>query len=136
MANIEQAMSNVEVTFCRLPSAISLEKSSSIWVYFAAKSVILMLTCVKQYSWENYMSTAEISKIPLDKDLMQALQKNAEAQKLGIAEFVRRAVHFYLRLNEEQEIRRQYQKGYGEADLTELALEVKDWEEEQAWPEP
>lgn len=82
------------------------------------------------------MSTAEISKIPLDKDLMQALQKNAEAQKLGIAEFVRRAVHFYLRLNEEQEIRRQYQKGYGEADLTELALEVKDWEEEQAWPEP
>ncbi len=34
------------------------------------------------------------------------------------------------------EIRQQYQKGYGEADLTELALEMKDWEEEQVWPEP
>ncbi len=29
-----------------------------------------------------------------------------------------------------------YQKGYGEADLTELAREMKDWEEEQVWPEP
>jgi hypothetical protein len=36
----------------------------------------------------------------------------------------------------QMEIRRQYQKGYGEADLTELALEMKDWEEEQVWPEP
>jgi hypothetical protein len=34
------------------------------------------------------------------------------------------------------EIRRKYQQGYGEADLTELALEMKDWEEEQVWPEP
>lgn len=34
------------------------------------------------------------------------------------------------------EIRRQDQKGFGEADLTALALEMKDWEEEQVWPEP
>jgi uncharacterized protein YecE (DUF72 family) len=53
-----------------------------------------------------------------------------------ISEFVRCVLHFYLRLHEEIEIRRQYQKGYGEADLTELALEMKDWEEEQVWPEP
>jgi hypothetical protein len=53
-----------------------------------------------------------------------------------ISEFVRRALHFCLRLHEEMEIRRQYQKGYGKADLTALALEMKDWEEEQVWPEP
>jgi hypothetical protein len=41
-----------------------------------------------------------------------------------------------LRLFEEMEIRRQYQKGYGAADWTELALEMKVWEEEQVWPEP
>jgi hypothetical protein len=51
-----------------------------------------------------------------------------------ISEFVRCVLHFYLRLYEETEIRRQYQKGYGEADLTELALEMKDWEDEQVWP--
>jgi hypothetical protein len=28
----------------------------------------------------------------------------------------------------QMEIRRQYQKGFGEADLTALALEMKDWE--------
>ena len=67
---------------------------------------------------------------------MSSLPTNAEAQKLGISEFVRRAVSFYLRLYEEMETRRQYQKGYGEADLTELALAMKDWEEEQVWPEP
>ncbi|GEM_PF-5787466 len=55
---------------------------------------------------------------------------------LGVPEFVRHAVRFYLRLFEEMEIRRQYQKGYGEANLTALALEMKDWEEEQVWPEP
>ena len=82
------------------------------------------------------MATADTLQIKLDHDLAKALQTNAEAQKLGLSEFVRRAVHFYLRLYEEMEIRRQYQKGYGEADLTELALEMKDWEEEQVWPEP
>ena len=81
------------------------------------------------------MTTAETLHVKLDHDLARALQTNAEAQKLGVPEFVRRAVHFYLRLYEEIEIRRQYQKGYGEADLTELALEMKDWEDEQVWPE-
>ncbi len=82
------------------------------------------------------MATAEISKIQLDKELVKALKANPEAQKLGAAEFVRRAVHFYLRLHSEMEIRRKYQKGYGDADLTTLALEMKDWEDEQVWPEP
>jgi hypothetical protein len=81
------------------------------------------------------MSTAEALQIPLDHDLAKSLQANSQAQNLGLAEFVRRAVLFYVRLNEEMEIRRQYQKGYGDADLTALALEMKDWEEEQAWPE-
>jgi metal-responsive CopG/Arc/MetJ family transcriptional regulator len=82
------------------------------------------------------MPTAETLQIKLDHDLAKTLQANAEAQKLGISEFVRHAVRFYLRLCEEMEIRRKYQQGYGEADLTELALEMKDWEEEQVWPEP
>jgi hypothetical protein len=84
---------------------------------------------------EYRMPTAETLQIKLDNELAKTLQSNAEAQELGITEFVRRAVRFYLRLGEEMEIRRQYQKGYGEADLTELALEMKDWEEEQVWPE-
>jgi repressor of nif and glnA expression len=82
------------------------------------------------------MSSAETLQIKLDNELARALQANAEVQKLGLSGFIERAVRFYLRLYEEMEIRRQYQKGYGEADLTELALEMKDWEEEQAWPEP
>lgn len=81
------------------------------------------------------MPSAETLQIKLDNDLAKTLQTSAEAQKLGVSEFVRRAVRFYLRLYEEMEIRRRYQKGYGEADLTELALEMKDWEEEQVWPE-
>ncbi len=81
------------------------------------------------------MPPAETLQIKLDQDLARALQSNAEAQELGVPEFVRRAVRFYLRLCEEGEIRRLYQKGYGEADLTELALEMKDWEDEQVWPE-
>jgi hypothetical protein len=81
------------------------------------------------------MPTAETLEIKLDNDLAKTLQSNAEAQELSISEFVRRAVRFYLRLCEEMEIRRQYQKGYDEADLAELALEMKDWEEEQVWPE-
>jgi hypothetical protein len=84
---------------------------------------------------EYRMQIAETLQIKLDHDLAETLQTNAEAQKLGLTEFVRHAVSFYLRLCEEMEIRRQYQKGYGEADLTELALEMKDWEEEQVWPE-
>lgn len=82
------------------------------------------------------MATTDTLQIKLEHDLAKALQTNAEAQKLGVPEFVHRAVHFYLRLSEEMEIRRQYQKGYGEADLTELALAMKDWEDEQVWPEP
>jgi repressor of nif and glnA expression len=79
---------------------------------------------------------ADTLQVKLDHDLVKALQANTEAQTLGVPEFVRHAVRFYLRLFEEMEIRRQYQKGYGKADLTELALEMKDWEEEQVWPEP
>ena len=82
------------------------------------------------------MSTAEILHIQLDNDLVEALQTNAEVQEIGISEFVHRAVRFYLRRWEELEIRRQYQKGYGKTDLTELALEMKAWEDEQVWPEP
>ena len=82
------------------------------------------------------MKSAETFQIKLDHTLAKALQTNAEAQKLGIPEFVHRAVHFYLHLYQEMEIRRQYQKGYGQADLTELALEMKDWEDEQVWPQP
>ncbi len=75
-------------------------------------------------------------QIKLDHDLVKALHANTEAQKLGVPEFISHAVRFYLRLFEEREIRRQYQKGYGTADLTALAQEMKDWEEEQVWPEP
>lgn len=82
------------------------------------------------------MSNTNTLQIQLDNELVKALQSNAEVQKLGVSEFVRRAVHFYLRLKDEMEIRQQYQKGYGAADLTALALEMKDWEEEQVWPEP
>lgn len=82
------------------------------------------------------MQSAETLQIELDHDLIQTLRTNAEAQKLGLSNFVRHAVSFYLHLCEEMEIRRQYQKGYGEADLTALALEMKDWEDEQVWPEP
>lgn len=82
------------------------------------------------------MQSAETLQIELDDDLIQTLRTNAEAQKLGLSNFVRHAVSFYLHLSEEMEIRRQYQKGYGEADLTALALEMKDWEDEQVWPEP
>lgn len=82
------------------------------------------------------MPSAETLQIKLDDDLTRALQANAEVQKLGLSEFIERAVRFYLRLYEEMEIRRQYQKGYGEADLTDLALEMKDWQDEQTWPEP
>lgn len=82
------------------------------------------------------MPTNEGLQLKLDNDLIEALQKNQEAQRIGFSEFVGRAVRFYLRLREEAAIRRQYQKGYGEVDLTELALEMKDWEDEQVWPEP
>ncbi len=82
------------------------------------------------------MNTAEMLQIKVDNSLLKALQTRAEAQKLDVSEFVRRAVYFYLRRCEEAEIRQKYQKGYGEADLTELDLEMKDWEEEQVWPEP
>ena len=75
-------------------------------------------------------------QIPLDDALKDALQGNPMAQKLGYDEFIRRALRFYLRVNEQAAIRRQYQEGYGNADLTELALEMNDWEGEQVWPEP
>lgn len=82
------------------------------------------------------METAKTLQIELDNNLQQALQANAEAQKIGVPEFVRRAVSFYLHRCEEANIRQSYQKGYGEADLTDLELEMKDWEDEQAWPAP
>lgn len=74
-------------------------------------------------------------KITLDDKLNDALNENSEARKLGRAEFIRQALLFYLRVTEQAKIRRQYQKGYANADLTELALEMKDWEDEQVWPE-
>jgi hypothetical protein len=85
---------------------------------------------------ELHMASTDALQIDLDHDLARDLQANPEAQNLGVPEFVQRAVRFYLRRCEELEIRRQYQKGYGGADLTDLELEMKDWEEEQAWPEP
>lgn len=81
------------------------------------------------------MATLETLPVELDRDLIAALQINPCAQKLGAQEFIQRAVRFYLNLYQEMEIRQQYQKGYGEANLSELALEMKDWEEEQVWPE-
>lgn len=82
------------------------------------------------------METAKTLQIELDANLQQALQANAEAQKIGVPELVRRAVSFYLRRYEEAEIRQKYQKEYGEADLTDLEFEMKDWEDEQVWPAP
>jgi hypothetical protein len=87
---------------------------------------------------QNQLNSNEDSthQVSLDPELVEALKTNAGAQSLGFAEFVHRAVRFYLRLHEEMKIRRQYQSGYGSADLTELAPEMKDWQNEQEWPEP
>lgn len=63
----------------------------------------------------------------MDNELQKALKANSEAQELGHPEFIRRALQFYLRVNEQAKIRHQYQKGYCDADLTELALEMQDW---------
>lgn len=71
-------------------------------------------------------------KITLDHKLNDALNENSEARKLGHVEFIRQALPFYLRVTEEARIRRQYQKGYGSADLTKLALEMQDWLERNA----
>lgn len=73
--------------------------------------------------------------IALDDDLLRTLQANSDAQKMSQAELIRHALQFYFRVHEEAEIRQQYQSGYGNAELTELALEMKDWEDEQVWPE-
>lgn len=82
------------------------------------------------------MNTTETLQINFEQGLARDLKANPEAQKLGVPEFVQRAVRYYLRRCEELEIRRQYQTGYGGADLNELELEMKDWEEERVWPEP
>lgn len=85
------------------------------------------------------MSKAETLQIKIEGDLAKALQKNTEAQKLGVSQFILRAVRFYLSRSDnkkELEISRKYRKGYGNADLTKLSLEMKEWEEEQIWPEP
>jgi hypothetical protein len=85
------------------------------------------------------MSKAETLQIKIDGDLAKAIQKNTEAQKLGVSQFILRAVRFYLSRSDgkkDMEIRRKYHRGYGNADLTALSLEMKEWEEEQVWPEP
>lgn len=81
------------------------------------------------------MATIDTLPVELDRELLATLQINPQAQKLGAQEFIQRAVRFYLGLYREMEIRQQYQKGYGEANLSELALEMKAWEDEQVWPE-
>jgi len=85
------------------------------------------------------MSKTETLQIKIEGDLAKALQKNTEAQKLGVSQFILRAVRFYLSRSDNKrdlEIRRKYRKGYGNADLTKLSLEMKEWEEEQIRPEP
>jgi len=84
------------------------------------------------------MSKAQTLHVKIEGDLVKALHKNATAQKLGVSEFVLRAIRFYLSRSggKEMEIRRQYQQGYGKVDRTELSLEMKECEEEQVWPEP
>jgi len=74
-------------------------------------------------------------QVSLDKELLEAMQSNFEAQKLGSEAFIRHALRFYLRVGEKAKTRQQYKTGYGENDLTDLALEMKDWEDEQVWPE-
>jgi len=84
------------------------------------------------------MPKAQTLQIKIQGDLAKVLQTNNEVKKIGVSEFVLRAIRFYLSRteNEDMEIRRKYQKGYGSADLTNLTLEMKDWEDEQVWPQP
>ena len=81
------------------------------------------------------MPEVERIQLELDTKLADALKSGAQAEQLAIPDFVLRAIRFYLYIKREQRIREQYEKGYGAVDLTELALEMKDWESEQVWPE-
>ena len=79
------------------------------------------------------MQTIQLS---LDDELSNALLADATDKNVDRAELIREAIRFYLRVRKEAVIKRQYEAGYGSADLTKLALEMKDWEDEQVWPEP
>jgi len=76
-------------------------------------------------------------QITLDNELAQKIRDDAEVKEIGIDAFFCRALRFYLSQSgkDERKTKRQYKKGYGKSNLTELTREMKDWEDEQVWPD-
>jgi predicted transcriptional regulator len=72
-------------------------------------------------------------QISLDDELLAHLDADAEVREIGRSAFVRRAVHAYLRIREEQRIAERLRAAYeGQAEA--MREEVEDLLGAQTWP--
>ena len=82
----------------------------------------------------NIMSSTRPVQISMDKELLKAIDRDADAKRVGRSAFVRAAVRAFLKAKRrreiDDEIRRAY-RGKGEEMLEEIA----DLIEVQTWPE-
>ena len=68
----------------------------------------------------------------MDDELLAALDPTDEVKAEGRSAVLRRAAAEYLRRRRRDEIREQYQRGYGKSGG--LGEEFSGWEEEGVWP--
>jgi metal-responsive CopG/Arc/MetJ family transcriptional regulator len=73
-------------------------------------------------------------QISLDGDLLQRIDRDPEAKKLGRSAFIRNAVSTYLQAKERRDVDAAIRKAYG-AKADDLVEEVEDLLGAQAWPE-
>jgi metal-responsive CopG/Arc/MetJ family transcriptional regulator len=73
-------------------------------------------------------------QISLDGDLLQRIDRDPEAKKLGRSAFIRNAVSTYLQAKERRDVDAAIRKAYG-TKADDLVEEVEDLLGAQAWPE-
>jgi uncharacterized protein YecA (UPF0149 family) len=75
-------------------------------------------------------------QIEVDDELLEAIAKDKDFRTKDISEFFCRAVKFFLKLKTEFEIDKQYERAYSDPRVREaFEREVKEWIDEQVWPE-
>ena len=84
--------------------------------------------------WYVLYMAAKPVQVSLDGDLLRRIDRDPEAKKLGRSAFIRNAVSAYLRAKERRDTDSAIRKAY-EGNADDLADEVEELVEAQAWPE-
>ena len=95
----------------------------------------LLCRIIDQHNSPTYIITMKPIQIMINEDLLDALDRDEEVQRIGRSAVFRSIVTDYLDRRRRAVISAGYKQAYGREDDTPYQEELSGWEEEGVWPE-